>query len=216
MAQILQYGDGPQAIRNDLRNKIIRGNYPTGYELNIQALSREFGVSIVPVREALRMLAAENLVEMRPRRSPLVAKPDEAEILEINEIRQALEPLALAAAVDRHNEETLAECHRIVAEDRRCTEEWRRVELNWRFHNALLAPSKKTRTLQTIEAQFGIMSLFAQLIVVQEKFISGTPHDEHEAILEAVEQRRTNSAVMLLKEHIRHSGDRMRKVLENR
>ena len=216
MPQLLQYGDGPQAICGNLRMRILSGEISSGSELKIQALAEEFGVSVMPVREALRMLATEGLVELRPRRSPLVAMPDIAEILEINEIRQALEPLALASAIDGHSRKSLAACRRIVDADRECEDRWKKVELNRKFHKSLLETSKKSRLLQAIEAQYGTMSLLAQYLVVRDNFVVGMPHAEHEAILGAVEERNTEKAIALLRNHISQSSERLEKALENR
>ena len=72
-APLLNYGDGPQAIYEELKQRIISGQLAAGSELKIMPLAGELGVSIVPVREAIRILAAENLVTLRPRRSPVIA-----------------------------------------------------------------------------------------------------------------------------------------------
>ncbi|MCY4460715.1 MAG: GntR family transcriptional regulator [Albidovulum sp.] len=216
MPQLIQYGDGPRAICANLRKRILSGQISWGSELKIQALAEEFGVSIMPVREALRMLATEGLIEMRPRRSPLVSMPDIGEILEINEIRQALEPMALESAIERHTKKSLTACRRIVDADRACSDPGKKVELNCKFHKSLLAPSAKTRFLSTIEAQYGAISLFAHYLVVRENFVIGMPHFEHEAILGAVEKRDAATALELLQQHIRHSSERLRKVLDIR
>ncbi|MDE0114768.1 MAG: GntR family transcriptional regulator [Albidovulum sp.] len=216
MPRLLQYGDGPQAICGNLRMRILAGEFSTGSELKIQSLAKEFGVSIMPVREALRMLATEGLVELRPRRSPLVAMPDIAEILEINEIRQALEPIALATAIGRHTRKSLSACRRIVEADRACTDRWKKVELNRKFHKQLLAPCRKARLLQAIEGQYSAMSLLAQYLVVRDNFVAGMPHFEHESILGAVEQLDSERALSLLRDHISQSSERLEKSLENR
>ena len=216
LANFIQYGDGPSVICDDLRTRIVTGELPTGSELKIQELAKDFGTSIMPVREALRTLAAEGLVEMRPRRSPLVASPDIAEVLEINEIRQALEPIALLAAIPRHTKVTLARCRRIIAADRDCTDEWKRIKFNWQFHSQLLVPSGKARMLQTIREQHGTISIFVQFLVVKKNFMRGEVHHEHEAILDAVERCDSSAALNRLEDHLRESGKRLQKLLEDR
>ena len=58
MPQFPQFGDGPQAIRGNPRMRIPDGEFSSGSELKIQSLAEEFGASIMPEREALRMPAS--------------------------------------------------------------------------------------------------------------------------------------------------------------
>ena len=213
MTVLIQYGDGPRAIYDSLRLRILSGELSTGQELKIQAMAEEYGVSIMPVREAVRMLAAEDLIELRPRRSPVVTSPDLADILEINDIRLALEPIALSEAIPRHTRETLAACRRIIAEDKRCDDRWHKVELNRKFHIALLAPSGKKRVMQVIEAQYSAIALLAQFLVVQSTAVMGEPHSEHELILDAVEKKNEALALERLRDHLLQSNERVMSVL---
>ena len=210
---LAQYEDGPGAISANLRLRILSGEFATGSALKIRGLADEFGVSIVPVREALRTLAAEGLVQIRPRRSPVVARPDLREILEINEIRAALEPLVLSDAVRRHDEASVAACRAILAEDRDCPDRWRKVELNRRFHLALLAPSRMERAKRVIGSQYVAIALFAQLLVVRRTAVIGEPHAEHETLLDAVARRDGRLALDRLARHLRASSERARAAL---
>lgn len=209
----LQYGDGPQAICDNLRTRIVSGEIATGCELKIQTLADEFGVSAVPVREALRTLAAQGLVEMRPRRSPVVAAPDINEILEINEIRHALEPIALDHAIRNHTDKTLGICRKIIEKDRNTRNLWKKVELNRQFHTALLAPAGKARLLKMIDSQYSTIALLGQSLVVQSGDTIGESPTEHEKILTAVATKKRNLARERLEEHLHEANERIRRVL---
>ena len=212
----ISYGDGPRAIYGLIKSEILSGALPSGEELKIQPLAERLGVSIVPVREAIRMLAADRLIELRPRRSPIVAAIDESELVEINRIRLALEPMALAEAVAHHTPESLALCRQIVAEDETSTDLWEKVELNRRFHLALLAPTPLKRTLHIVEGQYDGIAHAVQIIVVDKGRFMGQPHTEHQEILKAVERGDTDAAVSLMKEHIAVSTDRAKNELAGR
>lgn len=80
---------------------ILRGEYPAGCRLTEAELSNRFGISRTPAREALRRLAAEELVEFQPRRGCRVTLPEPAAIQELFEFRAQLECLALALALPR-------------------------------------------------------------------------------------------------------------------
>lgn len=74
-----------------LKDRIIRWTYPPGHRLTEEELCQEFGVSRAPVREALRMLAENNLVEQAPHRGCMVKLPDFTEVHELYDVRLALE-----------------------------------------------------------------------------------------------------------------------------
>jgi DNA-binding GntR family transcriptional regulator len=82
-----------------LRDAIVGGRLQPGDPLVISTLARELGVSATPLREALGRLAAEGLVEMQAHGSARVASVDLDEAVEIYELRQVLEPMALERSV---------------------------------------------------------------------------------------------------------------------
>ncbi len=82
-----------------LREAIVGGRLQPGDRLVISTLAKELGVSATPLREALGRLAAEGLVEMQAHGSARVATVDLGEAVEIYELRQVLEPMALERSV---------------------------------------------------------------------------------------------------------------------
>ncbi len=84
-----------------LRTSILRGEYAPGEALVISTLAEQLGLSATPLREALRRLASEGLVELQAHGSARVATVDIREATEIYELRQLLEPLALERSVAR-------------------------------------------------------------------------------------------------------------------
>jgi len=84
-----------------LTERILNGEYPAGTRLTEEALAGEFGVSRTPMREALRRLTAEGLIEPLPRRGLRVTSPDDAEIAELFLCRSLIEPRVLAEALPR-------------------------------------------------------------------------------------------------------------------
>ena len=202
MKYLVNYGDGPKAIYEILKSQIISGELEAGQELKIMPLANEMEISIVPLREAIRMLAGEKLVELRPRRSPIISRLDVRDLVEMNQIRGALEPLILADAVARHTSETLAECEKILKQTRNVNDAWEMVGLNKRFHLTLLDPTRSRRTLDIIAGQFDGIARLTQLRVVVRSDLLGKLHDEHARILAAVQEGDADNAVALMKTHI--------------
>lgn len=91
-----------------LRNQIIDGVRPPGSKLVERDLATEFGVSRVPVREALKLLDAEGLVTLRPHTWAIVRELSPQDLAELDEVRSALEVLTFRLATQRRNAVGLA------------------------------------------------------------------------------------------------------------
>lgn len=99
-----------------LREAILAGDYPPGTALNQMLLAETIGISTTPLRESLRRLSAEGLVELESHRDARVSALTASEARGIIEMRQALDPLALELAAERRTEDDLA---KIVAAQER-------------------------------------------------------------------------------------------------
>ncbi len=216
MKSILNYGDGPTAIYEVLKQQIISGQLKGGEELKIMPLAKEMDISIVPLREAIRVLAAENLIELRPRRSPIIARIEERELIEMNQIRGALEPIVLADAVSQHTSETISVCAELIEKDIQSVDLWEKVELNRKFHLALLEPSCMKRSIEIIGDQYDGIARITQFQVVVHGELIGKHNREHESILDAVRAHNTESAVVLMKTHIDQATIRAKRELSQR
>ena len=92
----------------DIRSAILRGRYPTGARLPEEELAQTFGVSRTPVREALRSLHAEGLVEFIPNRGAHVATWTNDDLQEIYDLRALLEGRGAELAAEKVTDETIA------------------------------------------------------------------------------------------------------------
>ncbi|NBM14172.1 GntR family transcriptional regulator [Streptomyces sp. GC420] len=92
------------AVCTAIRDDIVSGTYERGSRLTEELLARRYGVSRVPVREALRTLESEGFVVTRRHAGACVAEPTEQEAADLLEIRTLLEPLSAARAAQRRTE----------------------------------------------------------------------------------------------------------------
>jgi DNA-binding GntR family transcriptional regulator len=134
-----------EELRAQLADDIVRGMLAPGRTLDETELARRFGVSRTPVREAIRQLAASGLVETRPHRGAVVARPNHQRILGMFEAMAELEALCagLAAermpAADRQRLEMVHEELRVLSH---AGNPERFHAVNERFHNAIYAGSQ--------------------------------------------------------------------------
>ncbi|WKX73006.1 GntR family transcriptional regulator [Streptomyces sp. XD-27] len=92
------------AVCTAIRDDIVSGVYPPGSRLGEELLARRYGVSRVPVREALRTLESEGFVTTKRHAGACVARPSEREAADLLDIRALLEPLGAARAAQRRTE----------------------------------------------------------------------------------------------------------------
>ncbi|MEE8275784.1 MAG: GntR family transcriptional regulator, partial [Alphaproteobacteria bacterium] len=103
-----------QAVE-EIRARIVRGDFELGAPLSENTLAAELGVSKTPVREALLHLKSEGLVSIQPQRGSFVFNMSSAEVLELGELRETLELAALRLAADRDARGLADELRAIVA-----------------------------------------------------------------------------------------------------
>lgn len=136
---------------NVLREMIQSGEFSAGERLREVALSERLGMSRTPVREALRTLAAEGLVQLLPNRSVVVAKLDKEESTEVFLVLGALESLAARLAAHRITDEDIDQLKRLQADLERHYEEADRpryTEVNRAIHLLIVRAARSAPLLQ--------------------------------------------------------------------
>jgi DNA-binding GntR family transcriptional regulator len=103
-----------QQVYDHLVEQIIHGQIKYGDTLNIKAMARQFGVSAMPIRDAIKRLETENIVAVRPRSNCYIRRPTAQTMLQAVESREMLELFAVGKACSRATRENLAGLRRIV------------------------------------------------------------------------------------------------------
>lgn len=137
-------------VFNTLRDAILTGKLVPGERLMENQLAEKLGVSRTPVREALRMLELENLVELVPRKGAQVLDMSEKDIINILEVRSALEGLATALACEKMKKEELQRLKNIQGEFERAISEGdkeRIVQIDEDFHDVILASTENDKLI---------------------------------------------------------------------
>jgi DNA-binding GntR family transcriptional regulator len=147
-AQIVAIQSVSETLYGRLREGILSGAFPPGLVLRQEELSRRFGASRVPLREAMTRLEVEGLVVLRPRRGYAVLSLEPSEIREIFELRAVVEEhLAGIAAETRTSKDlaailqSLSRMERIAAQTPNQTDKW--LDANSEFHTRLLSAAHR-------------------------------------------------------------------------
>jgi DNA-binding GntR family transcriptional regulator len=142
-----------EAAVEQLREAIADGVYGPGQRLRQQELARNFGCSVIPIREALHRLAAEGFVALDPQRGARVAAFDGRTLEEIFEVRMTLENLAVRRAAERMTPEAITRTRCILeAMDRPGLSPGEWVRLDWEFHDSLCACAEQEFLRKMISA----------------------------------------------------------------
>jgi DNA-binding GntR family transcriptional regulator len=191
-----------QLVASKLRERILSGAVAGGERLVEGKLSEELGVSRVPVRAALRQLAAEGLVSIEPRRGASVISYNEEQVRELVEVRATLEALNAKLAAKRHDELTIADLKSILDEGVRVAgsaDSLTLMRLNERFHEALanVAANSVLRDIMR-----SLRERTALLFAPMNKGRSQQNWQEHAAILRAVINGDAEMASFLAARHV--------------
>jgi len=184
-----------------LRGAIIRGLLKEGQLLRQEDLAEQFGVSRLPIREALWQLSAEGLVELAPNRGAVVAALSADEIQEIYDIRIGLETTALRLAMPHLSPAMLGRAADALNALDRADDVARWSELNLAFHMALYAPSGRARLLGLIKTMYANTDRYLRIYLSLMGF-QGRSQEEHRALLAACERHDLINAGRILVDHL--------------
>lgn len=193
-----------QQVYEHLRRAILTNAYPPDTPLPEEALAAQFRVSRVPVREALRRLAAEGLVTLTPRQGAVVRALSPKEFLDAYRVREALEALAIRLAVPRLSASDIAELERLHGEMQRCAAAHDAdgfFDVNAAFH-ALFVDRADNAYLKAIYEP--LMDQMRRYRSPSLDLRGGMDRsiEEHRRILDAVRMGDADAAARLLAEHI--------------
>ena len=194
----------PDLIAETLREEILRGVAAPGQALRQEELAERFGVSRLPVRDALLRLEAQGLVHVYPNRGAFVISLSADEVREIFELRLLLEGDIIERAVPRMTADDWRRIDSAHAEATRTAggPEW--IEGDWRFHRALYQPAGRPRQLAMIE---NLRSTVARYSSGHDALPTRTPEwlADHDAILEACRARAAVAAKQRLTQHLQRA-----------
>ncbi|NIA71329.1 GntR family transcriptional regulator [Pelagibius litoralis] len=190
-----------QPIYEALRNDILSGKLSGGVPLRQDEIARNHGVSKMPVREALMKLEAEGYVLFRKNKGATVREISVTELLNLMDIRVALECKALEMAIPNQIQSDFDEIAKILGDySQSCTTaHW--SEMNQKFHYMLYEPCGNAQLLEMItdiQRRIGPVTR----VVVTEASGFERPNKEHQDILQACKQGDVERGVALLQAHI--------------
>lgn len=201
------------AVIDELRRAMLTGVLPPGTRLVQADLARSLHVSVTPVREALRDLVAEGLVDFDAYRGATVHTPTLAELEEIYQIRFLLTPPAVREAVARITDAEISEAESIAAQMESATDHAEWVEFNRRFHHVLTAASRRTHLQDVINRMSNLSTLYVAVSLGASAGTRRRGDRDHAALIRAYRRRDAERAVAVSLKHIEQTLDDARRAI---
>lgn len=197
-------------IFTQLQNDILNGKYQEGDSLIETKLSEELGVSRTPIREALRQLELEGLVQSIPNKGAIVKGISAQDIQDIYTIRMMIEGLAARWAAEKITEEELEELKEVVELEEFYTMKndagHHLQKFDSRFHEIIFRASKSKPLMHTLST-FHHYVQKARTASLSSPGRARKALEEHKAILQAIIERNPEKAEKLTTEHVKNASN---------
>lgn len=188
-----------EAVYREVRRMILDGTQAPGSSINQEVLAAQLGVSITPLREALRRLEAERFLSASSNRL-YVRELSREEAAEIYAVRLQLDPLAAELAAGNMNDEQIDELESLAHDAPDGLHE--RLHANRAFHRAIYFGSANTTLAQTLDLLWDQTDRY-RLLVLRNPAITDASQQEHIQIAAAIRDRDGQKARELMAKHVR-------------
>ncbi len=199
-------------VFDKIRSDILNGKYKRGEELVESAIGKELGISRTPVREAIRQLELEGLVQLVPNKGAFVTGISEKDVRDIYLIRARLEGLAARMAAKNITPELLEAMEEtvVLSEYHAKKEHYEQVcEMDSKFHK-LLYKASGSRILEHTLTDFHQYVQRVRMASIMQKRRMEKSNDEHDAILTAIREHDEEKAELVATRHISNTVENLK------
>ncbi|MEQ6888911.1 GntR family transcriptional regulator [Halomonas sp. CS7] len=198
-----------EVVAEQLREMVLEGELTPGSRISEKRLCESFEVSRTPLREALKVLANEGLVELLPNRGAKVTEVDPREVADLFEVMVELEALSGHLLARRASDAEIAELralHHQMLDHYRRQERVEYFRLNQRIHRRL-AEISGNGVLLELETTLNLKITRARYAANMKLGRWDESAREHERILDALERRDGEALANAMRDHMRYTGD---------
>ena len=197
-----------------IRGMIVSLELAPGDPIREPELTAQLGIGRTPIREALRRLALERLVEVFPRRGMVVTTVDVRDLARLCEVRAVLEPEAARLAAERATKPDLEEINALIEElrDPRRRDDRALIDLDERIHRAVYRTSHNQLLEETLEWYYTHALRIWMLALDRTRTLQSAVLEHHD-LLDAIARGKGERAAELMRAHVEHFEQAMRDVL---
>jgi len=198
-----------------IRELIVTLELPPGSLVSERELMEELGLGRTPVREALRALARERLIEVYPRRGMFVSGVDVRDLAGLSEVRLTLESHAARFAAERATEADRARIELLLGELEQVGDEPNEralIDLDQRIHRQIYQCAHNTFLAATLN-EYYVLSLRIWFLALDRLALLEDAVTEHLELLQAIRDGDADAAEKAMRRHVRGFEDAIRRVL---
>lgn len=195
-----------EAIYKSIKEKLLKVEIEPGSRIREDLLAEELSVSRTPVREAINQLAAEGFVEIIPRKGTFFVELTHNDILELLDVREALEALAVRKCIDKINSEYLKELENNIDQFEKALQEARYEECNVldsKFHQKIAEITENSKLIEFTHIIEDFMRIARNMEMVKGgKTKNVVALKDHKQILEAIRSKDKDMAEFAARNNI--------------
>lgn len=206
-------------VFNTLRDAILTGKLVPGERLMENQLAEKLGVSRTPVREALRMLELENLVELVPRKGAQVLDMSEKDIVNILEVRSALEGLATSVACKKMTKEDLQQLKNMEVDFEKAVAEndvEHFVDIDEDFHDLIFAATENDKLINIFRNLRIQLYRYRMAQAKNNETSMSTIVAHHRSIIRAIENHDGEEGASIAQSHIKYQTESILRFVRNK
>jgi DNA-binding GntR family transcriptional regulator len=198
-----------------IRERLTTLKLKPGTPINEQRLAEELDMGLVPVREALKLLAHENLVVITPRHGLYVADVNIPDLEQISEMRLALEGLSARLAAQRATADDIVVLEALRQEQATtpADDSLRLFDVDHKFHQAIAQAAHNKYLAESLERLFGLSQRLWYLALPHLGFLPSSV-EKHLDLVEAIRGGDGSHAEEIMREHITEFYAQVREVLQ--
>lgn len=197
-------------VTEHLRQAILLGQLPGGTRLVQSELAQTLNVSITPIREALRELSTQGLIELDAFKGAIVRMPTLSELEEVYEIRSVLIPLSVKKAIAQITPQQLNEAEALLSQMEASSDHEQWVDLNRQFHNILDDATQTTQLKQVLHRLSDLSAIYVNLSFTEQPLRKEESEQEHRTILQAYQRKDVKAATKMTLKHLNGTLDAAR------
>lgn len=206
-----------ERVADELRDQIISGVMKPGEKLSVNELALDIGVSMTPLREAIKLLAAENLIEITPHRGASVSLITIEHTRALFEVIAGMEGLAAELATHRMTDadrEQLQALHEKMRSHSHDVSPSKYFECNRKIHDAVVDYARNP-ILKEQRGKLAQQAARVRFFALKNSGRREEAMQEHENLMQAFEKRDADAARRIWRKHLIGSGEQMIRLLED-
>ena len=195
-----------QQIANTLKEEILSGKYPPGVRIRQEAIADQFGASRSPVREALRILEADGLINLVAHTGAWISHLSLTECEEMYQLRERIEPLLLRLSIPHLTSSVIEELQELITQMESTTEVERFLKLDRQFHLLTYSRAETVLVGEMVNRLWNTTQHYRRAYSQMMAATSFKPaHYEHHLLLTAIINHDADDAERILFGHIRRT-----------